>query len=94
MTLAAAPQATPVSSMDPLVRRIKEGSRAWVKVSLAERIALLEELRRSYHAVAEPSVRAACEAKGIDPGRSHRGRGVAGRSARGAAQPAPPGRRP
>lgn len=63
----AAPQATPVSSMDPLVRRIKEGSRAWVRVPIAERIALLEELRRSYHAVAEPSVRAACEAKGVDP---------------------------
>lgn len=67
MTLAAAPQATPVSSLDPLVRRLQEGSRAWVRVSLAERIALLEELRRSYHAIAEPSVRAACEAKGIDP---------------------------
>src|SRR5512140_735462 len=67
MTLAAAPQATPVSSMESLVRRIKEGAHAWVKVSLAERIALLEELRRSYHAIAEPSVRAACKAKGIDP---------------------------
>ncbi len=67
MVLAAAPQATPVSSMDPLVRRIKEGSRAWVKVSLGERIALLEELRRAYHAIADASVRAACEAKGVDP---------------------------
>jgi hypothetical protein len=67
MTLAAAPQATPMSSMDSLVRRIKEGAHAWVKVTLGERIALLEELRRSYHAIAEPSVRAACQAKGIDP---------------------------
>ena len=43
------------------------GSHAWVKVSINERIALLEELRRAYHAIAEPSVRAACQAKGIDP---------------------------
>jgi hypothetical protein len=67
MALAAVPQATPAQSMDPLVRRIKEGSRAWVRVTLGERIALLEELRRSYFAIAEPSVRAACEAKGLDP---------------------------
>ncbi len=65
--VAAVPQATPVSSLAPLVGRIKEGSRAWVRVGLPERIALLEELRRAYHAIAEPSVRAACQAKGIDP---------------------------
>jgi hypothetical protein len=63
----AVPQATPPESMEPLVRRIKEGSRAWVRATLGERIALLEELRRSCYAIAEPSVRAACEAKGIDP---------------------------
>lgn len=67
MTLAVAPQATPVSSLESLVRRIKEGAHAWVKVSIAERIALLEEMRRGYHAISEASVRAACQAKGIDP---------------------------
>jgi len=63
----AVPQPTTAQTMEPLVHRIKEGSRAWVKVSPAERIALLEELRRSYAAIAEPSVRAACEAKGLHP---------------------------
>jgi len=63
----AVPQPTTLQTMEPLVHRIKEGSRAWVKVSPAERIALLEELRRSYAAIAEPSVRAACEAKGLHP---------------------------
>ena len=92
MALAAAPQATPVSSMDPLVRRIKEGSHAWVKLTLGERIALLEELREGYRAIAEQSVRAACEAKGIDPESPARRRGVAGRADGRAAQPAPPGR--
>jgi aldehyde dehydrogenase (NAD(P)+) len=65
--VAAVPQHTPAQTMDSLVHRIKEGSRAWVKLSPAERTALLEELRRSYAAIAEPSVRAACEAKGIAP---------------------------
>jgi hypothetical protein len=63
----AVPQPTAAKTMEPLVHRIKEGSRAWVKLPPGERIALLEELRRSYYAIAEPSVRAACEAKGIDP---------------------------
>jgi len=63
----AVPQPTTAQTMESVVHRIKEGSRAWVKVSPAERIALLEELRRSYSAIAEPSVRAACEAKGIHP---------------------------
>lgn len=67
MALAAVPQATPATSLEPLVRRIKEGSRAWVRQGVGERIALLEELRRGYGAIAEASVRAACEAKGIDP---------------------------
>jgi aldehyde dehydrogenase (NAD(P)+) len=67
MALAAVPQSTPAQTMDSLVHRIKEGSRAWVKLTPGERISLLEELRRSYAAIAEPSVRAACEAKGIDP---------------------------
>ncbi|WP_263452127.1 aldehyde dehydrogenase family protein [Hyalangium gracile] len=68
MTLAVAPTSTPISSMDSLVRRLKEGAHSWVKVTLGERIALLEELRRGYHAIAAPSVQAACEAKGIPPG--------------------------
>lgn len=67
MSLAAVPQATPSSTLDSVVQRVKEGSRAWVKLALRERIALLETLRRAFATVAEPSVRAACEAKGIDP---------------------------
>ena len=67
MALAAVPLSTPVQTMEPLVHRIKEGSRAWVSMAPGERIHLLEELRRSYAAIAEPSVRAACEAKGIAP---------------------------
>jgi hypothetical protein len=63
----AVPQHTPAQTLEPLVHRIKEGSRAWVKLTPGERVSILEELRRSYAAIAEPSVRAACQAKGIDP---------------------------
>ncbi len=67
MSIAAVPQATSSNTLDSMVQRVKEGCRVWVKLSLRERISLLEELRRAFAAVAEPSVRAACEAKGIDP---------------------------
>lgn len=67
MSLAAIPSATPQGALESVIQRVKEGSRAWVKLGLRERISLLEELRRAFAFVAEPSVRAACEAKGIDP---------------------------
>ncbi len=67
MSVAAVPQPTAASTLDTVVQRVKEGSRAWVKRSVREKLQLLEELRRTFAAVAEPSVRAACEAKGIDP---------------------------
>lgn len=65
---AAVPQSTSRTTIDILVRRVRQGSGAWAKLALTERIRLLEDLRRAYAAIAEPSVRAACEAKGIDPG--------------------------
>lgn len=65
---AAVPQSTSRTTIDILVRRVREGSGAWVRLALTERIRLLEDLRHAYAAIAEPSVRAACEAKGIDPG--------------------------
>ena len=65
---AAVPQHTSRTTIDILVRRVRQGSGAWAKLALTERIRLLEDLRRAYAGIAEPSVRAACEAKGIDPG--------------------------
>lgn len=63
----AAPQATPTHALDSLVRRLKEGARGWVRLGLEQRINVLEELRKGFGAVAEASVRAACEAKGLSP---------------------------
>src|SRR5215217_523179 len=67
MSLAAAPRSTPTGTLETVIQRVKQGSRAWVKLGIPERLSLLEELSRGYMAIAEPSVRAACEAKGIDP---------------------------
>ncbi|MCP3099840.1 aldehyde dehydrogenase family protein [Myxococcus sp. K15C18031901] len=67
MNVAAVPRSTPAGTLDTVIHRVKEGSRGWVRLGLGERIALLEELRLSFAAVAAPSVRAACEAKGLDP---------------------------
>ncbi|MFP2929723.1 aldehyde dehydrogenase [Pyxidicoccus sp. 3LG] len=67
MSVSAVPQSTPASAIDAVVRRVKEGSRTWAKLELSDRLSILGDLRRAFASVAEPSVRAACEAKGIDP---------------------------
>ncbi|AGC48629.1 aldehyde dehydrogenase [Myxococcus stipitatus DSM 14675] len=67
MSLAASPRNTPSSTLDTVIQRVKAGSRTWVKLGVPQRLALLEELSRGYAAIAEQSVLAACEAKGVDP---------------------------
>jgi hypothetical protein len=62
-----APVSTATQKLDELVARVKDGGRAFVRVSVRERIQLLDEMRDGYRAVAEASVAAACQAKGIDP---------------------------
>ncbi|MBX5481254.1 MAG: aldehyde dehydrogenase [Myxococcaceae bacterium] len=56
---------TPFEQLDDVMKRVKDGSRAFVKLSIDERIALAKQMRQGYREVAEASVRAACEAKGI-----------------------------
>ena len=62
-----APVPTAVQKLDELISRVKDGSRAFVRLSLRDRIRLLDEMREGYRAAAEQSVVAACQAKGIDP---------------------------
>lgn len=59
---------TPQDQLDAIVQRVKEGSRVFAKLSIDDRIALCDELRRGYRAVAEETVRVACEAKGLPLG--------------------------
>jgi len=62
-----APVPTAAGKLDDLVARVAEGSRAFVKLSIRDRIRLLDDMREGYRAVAEESVVAACHAKGIHP---------------------------
>jgi len=66
--VAPPPAATDLRTLDEIVRRLQEGARHFVQLSLDERIELARSMQRGYAAVAERSVRAACEAKGIAPG--------------------------
>jgi aldehyde dehydrogenase (NAD(P)+) len=61
------PLPTEAPKLDELVGRVKEGSRAFARLSVSDRLALLAHIRDGYRAIAEDSVRAACEAKGINP---------------------------
>jgi aldehyde dehydrogenase (NAD(P)+) len=54
--------------LDRAVARLQEGSAAFVRLSLPERAALARAMQAGYLAIAERSVRAGCEAKGIRPG--------------------------
>jgi acyl-CoA reductase-like NAD-dependent aldehyde dehydrogenase len=75
MSSAAAVHTVPVSSPNPtatqqidqVVRRVKEGSRAFARLSIDERIDLARKMRDGYREIAEESVIAACKAKGINP---------------------------
>ncbi|MFL5321026.1 MAG: aldehyde dehydrogenase family protein, partial [Myxococcaceae bacterium] len=67
MVAVAIPSPTAHSQLDQAVQRVKEGSRAFAKLSIEERIRLAEQMLDGYRQVAEESVIAACKAKGIDP---------------------------
>jgi acyl-CoA reductase-like NAD-dependent aldehyde dehydrogenase len=51
--------------LDQTVARLQEGSAAFVRLSLPERAALARAMQAGYLGIAERSVRAGCEAKGI-----------------------------
>src|SRR5688572_21018171 len=68
MTAAIAiPSATPFPQIDAVVEKVKAGSKEFAKLSIDERIAMLEAFRDGYRRVALASAEAACRAKGIDP---------------------------
>jgi acyl-CoA reductase-like NAD-dependent aldehyde dehydrogenase len=59
---------TTTTQMDRAVAVVRDHRDAWVQVSVRDRIALLETLRKDTLAVSERWVARACEAKGITPG--------------------------
>jgi aldehyde dehydrogenase (NAD(P)+) len=54
--------------LDRIVARLQEGAAAFVRLSLPERAVLARAMQAGYLGIAERSVRAGCEAKGIPPG--------------------------
>src|SRR5262245_3496383 len=67
MVAVNSPSPTAFPALDQVVQRVKEGSRAFAKLTLDERMQLAEQMRQGYRAVAEESVVEACRAKGVDP---------------------------
>src|SRR5215210_5548296 len=71
MTVATAPSpnisSTSREAMDAAVRELQAQRRAWTLVPVRDRISLLEELTRSFLAVADRWAEACVEAEGIDP---------------------------
>src|SRR5687767_2225157 len=67
MSAATQPVATATNELDALVQRVKEGSRAFARISIDERIELCERMRQGYASIADASAAAACVAKGVDP---------------------------
>jgi acyl-CoA reductase-like NAD-dependent aldehyde dehydrogenase len=61
------PPPTPQTELDHAVERVKNASRAFAKLSVEKRGELARRILDGYVAIAEPSVVAACRAKGIDP---------------------------
>jgi hypothetical protein len=66
-TAVAIPSPTATNTLDSLVNRLKEGSQAFARLSLDQRITLAEKMREGFYSIAQESVLAACRAKGIDP---------------------------
>jgi aldehyde dehydrogenase (NAD(P)+) len=68
-----APAPSTHAHLDEVIARLREGAVRFARLGLTERIALAKEMQAGYLAVAEDSVRAACEAKGIPAGSARAG---------------------
>ena len=66
-------QPTAHAGLDQAVIRLQEGRAAFARLSLSDRIALARAMQAGYLKIAERSVRAACEAKGIPFGTAMEG---------------------
>ena len=62
------PRPTERARLDEVLARLREGARAWAKLSLPDRISVARSMLRGTARIAERVVAAACVAKGITPG--------------------------
>ena len=56
-----------IAELEPSLRALRHGAERWVRMSIAERRALLKAVRAATLAAAPAWVEAACKVKGIDP---------------------------
>lgn len=66
-TVAPRVSSTPMAQIDAIVARLAARKHEWPRVSLRERARLLERCIETTLGIADEWVRAACDAKGIDP---------------------------
>ena len=66
---------TPVEELDGIVARVADNAKAWVDTSVEDRIALLDELRETTHAITDEWANAAADGKGIATSSPLRGEG-------------------
>jgi acyl-CoA reductase-like NAD-dependent aldehyde dehydrogenase len=64
----ATPPASSQSAMDTAIKRLREGATRFARLSIDQRLRLAQNMQQGYLRVAERSVRAGCQAKGIAQG--------------------------
>ena len=62
----AIPPSMPFPQLDASIAKVRAAAPEFAKVSIDERIAMLERMRIGYREISEESVKLACAAKGID----------------------------
>ena len=67
------PKNTDQRRLDELVGRLREGSKTWVKLPIADKIGVARRMLEGFSRIAERSVQAACAAKGIAVGTPQEG---------------------
>ena len=60
------PPSMPFPQLDAAIAKVRGACKEFAKVSIDDRISMLERMRHGYREIAEESVRLACAAKGID----------------------------
>lgn len=66
MSALSIPPSMPFPQLDASIAKVRAAAAEFAKLSIDEKIALLERMRHGYREIAEESVRLSCQAKGID----------------------------
>ena len=67
------PKSTELSQLDTMVSKLRDGAKSWAKLAIGERIEIARRMHQGYLKIAEKSVVASCQAKGITLGTPQEG---------------------